>query len=646
MRIREIRIVTWRHFENISIYVPDDAGLVCVVGANGTGKSHLLELIASCAHRFGLSQGIEIPRGDPFNDPHDLSLKFYLAPGVSAAVDDDLRGADGYEEWDRTLQITSSAAQPGQVTTVTTAGGIVDSGRASRFAKEVTQKLKTSQDVHFLSLDADRAYPKKNINFNEVAQAYEIDWENTEYTRGRSFKSTTTLYDEWLKYFLASENQSGTRLVKEIRQARLAGEAEPGFVDHFEPYKDALQSVLAHVVFTGVDSKKRTLLFDTTGLELSFNQLSGGEREIAFLIGQIDRFGLRQGLFLLDEPELHLNADLIRSWVGYLTGTVEEGQIWLATHSLEAVEAAGQEATFVLERNDETRKVDRLDRLDSRPVLSALSRSVGTPAFSLSRLRFAFVEGEESLGERERFRALTDMQEEVRFMECGSCNEVSRRVSAVRSLAEAAGEPIRVGGVVDRDFRTDPDIRHLENDFGVHVLQVHEIENFYLHPATVDVILAQNGITARNANTIILDASDERAGSWVIQRALALADTTALPEFTHAAKERAKRLTWDELQADLPGVKEELTGLLGWEDDKFEKLSKRIDIALASYGRYRDSGDVWKRCEGKQVLSVVANAAGCAGVTALIRAVNAAWHRDAAPISNELRALRDYLNGL
>ena len=113
--------------------------------------------------------------------------------------------------------------------------------------------------------------------------------------------------------------------------------------------------MLPHVVFTGVDSRKRTLLFDRTGLELSFHQLSGGEREIAFLIGQIDRFGLRQGLFLLDEPELHLNADLIRSWVAYLTGTVLTGQVWLATHSLEAVEAAGQQATFVLERNDATR---------------------------------------------------------------------------------------------------------------------------------------------------------------------------------------------------------------------------------------------------------------------------------------------------
>ncbi|MCL4218910.1 MAG: AAA family ATPase, partial [Candidatus Hydrogenedentes bacterium] len=87
MRIRNIRIVSWRNFENICLELGDEAGLVCIVGANGTGKSHLLELIAACAHRLGVSQGIEIPRGDPFSDPHDFSLEFYLAEGVSSAVE-------------------------------------------------------------------------------------------------------------------------------------------------------------------------------------------------------------------------------------------------------------------------------------------------------------------------------------------------------------------------------------------------------------------------------------------------------------------------------------------------------------------------------------------------------------------------------
>ena len=81
----------------------------------------------------------------------------------------------------------------------------------------------------------------------------------------------------------------------QTRQARQRGDKDPVFTDHFSDYKEALSNILPHVVFTGVNSKARTLLFDTTGLELSFDQLSGGEREIAFLIGQIDRFGLRQG---------------------------------------------------------------------------------------------------------------------------------------------------------------------------------------------------------------------------------------------------------------------------------------------------------------------------------------------------------------
>lgn len=66
MRIRSIGIKNWRHISDIHLQLQKDTGLVCIVGANGTGKSHILELIGACAHRIGLSQGVEIPRGDPF----------------------------------------------------------------------------------------------------------------------------------------------------------------------------------------------------------------------------------------------------------------------------------------------------------------------------------------------------------------------------------------------------------------------------------------------------------------------------------------------------------------------------------------------------------------------------------------------------
>ena len=325
------------------------------------------------------------------------------------------------------------------------------------------------------------------------------------------------------------------------------------------------------------------MLFDTTGLELAFDQLSGGEREIAFLVGQIDRFGLRQGLFLLDEPELHLNADLIRTWVGYLMSTVSSGQIWLATHSLEAVEAAGQQATFVLERNLETRQVDSLARLDTRPVLSVLSRAVGTPAFSISQLRFVFIEGEEGVGERERFRKLAGEQADIRFMECGSCSEVVRRVEAIRSLAEESSTEIRVGGVVDRDFQSEAKVSALKKEHGVLALPVHEVENFFLHTSTMLRLSRQNGSPDVDIAMVIREAADRRAGSWIFQRAMATDRAARLPPMQDGAKERAKSVCWAKLETEGETVLEEIACATGYSERDREVFKKLLKITCRSY---------------------------------------------------------------
>jgi predicted ATPase len=38
LRIRNIKIEQWRHFENSELKLGDLASLVCTVGANGTGN--------------------------------------------------------------------------------------------------------------------------------------------------------------------------------------------------------------------------------------------------------------------------------------------------------------------------------------------------------------------------------------------------------------------------------------------------------------------------------------------------------------------------------------------------------------------------------------------------------------------------------
>jgi predicted ATPase len=447
VRIQHIKIERWRHFEGVAFSLPENAPIVCIVGGNGTGKSQILELIAACAQRIGLTPGVENTRGDPFSENATFEVSFFVAHDSIANVDQVGAYPEGplredYETWDRTLVIRSREGQGWHLL----AGGVPEE-RSNHFAQYTVQIIQQSASVHYLSLDADRAYPKVQIASHQLSEVYDRDWGEAT-NKQSSFRITRNLYDEWFRFLIGRENQNNNRHVQAIRVARDAGMREPVFVDQFEAYKNAVRKVLPHLLFVGIDPQTRQIRFDSTGIPLTFDQLSGGEREIAFLVGQIERFGLRRGLLLVDEPELHLNYDLLRAWIGFLKGSVEEGQIWLATHSLEVVEVTGQDATIILQRDESTRRVTGATALSQQPVVATLSRAIGSPAFSISNLAFVLIEGEEEIGERERFRLLCDIPPHVRFLESGSCKEVVRRIAGLKDLGSGPIKMIPKAGLV------------------------------------------------------------------------------------------------------------------------------------------------------------------------------------------------------
>ena len=459
MRIQRISIAHWRHFENLSFEIPNESPIVCLVGSNGSGKSQLFELIGAAANRIGLTPGSESTRGNPFAEDAEFEIDFQITPNVIPRIEvlnqPENSLHEAYSTWDRRLLLRHSHVSGTSIT----AGGVpVNLG--PQFASTVIELLRDSKAVHYLSLDADRAYPKVQVQSHEVGAIFERDWQLT--SKDSSYRLTRNLYDEWLRYLLATENREGNLLVESIRRAREIGAPEPRFDDPFEGYKAAVKGVLPHLLFVGVDARTKSVHFDSTGIPLNFDQLSGGEREIAFLIGQIERFALRKGLLLVDEPELHLNYDLLRAWIGFLRASVEEGQIWLASHSLEVVETVGTRSTFLLEREVSTRKTKKIAVLADQPVVSTLSRSIGSPAFSLSNIRIALIEGETQIGERERFRMICGDPLDVRFIESGSCREVIRRRDDLRSIAAGVDQTIRVGAIVDRDYRSVGDIANLK----------------------------------------------------------------------------------------------------------------------------------------------------------------------------------------
>lgn len=145
---------------------------------------------------------------------------------------------------------------------------------------------------------------------------------------------------------------------------------------------------------------------------------------------------------------------------------------------------------------------------------------------------------------------------------------------------------------------------------------------------------------------LIRTASDARAGSWIFQYAMATPNAKSLPDISVAAKTRAKAFTWAQFDADRDGAIRSIIDVSSYGAEDQRKLDSILEVSSKSYARKRDEEDLWKACEGKQVLNNVAVSAGFTDARAMIRATFVAWAREGAEVPQELAAMRAYLAAL
>ncbi len=637
MRFTRIEVRRWRNFSGVTLDLRAAGGLVCLVGENGSGKTSLFELIGAIAHRIGLTPGTDAPRGDPFADEHDVGAELEVGRLELLAPLLESHGAVG-EKWDGSIRIQSQRTGGG-VSAKLSAGPDHDDPAAVSLASQVVNTLRTSESILYLSLDSDRSYPHVGFDVNQFAQEItRVDV--TAYQKQRSYARSSTMYGEWQRFALATVNRAATAFYDRARLAQDSGQAAPRFEDAFASYRSGISSVLPHLRFVGVNADNTGLLFDSSGVELTFSQLSGGEREIAFIIGQIERFRLKSGLMLLDEPELHLNPDLVRNWVSFLRDNVENGQVWIATHSMEAAEAAGIDSTFVLSRSTTTRTVDLAFPLSSQPVFSALSAALGTPGFSIQRLTFIYVEGERNAGEAQRYYDLFDDSRFVRFIEAGNAREVHRSLAVLKNLATDKDERIYAAGIIDADFRSAEE-RDRYRQAGLFVIPCHEIENIYLEPDTIGA-LAKMFNCPGGAPELIMRASDSHAGRWVVQRALYMLDYDS--ELEREARVRRSK-TWTDIAADPTSFAKDCASLMQTAKHPTTELTARILESIQCYSDIRQSSDLWRNCFGKETLPIVASALGLNSGGALQSATKALWKKGDVAVPAPLSELRSYIQG-
>lgn len=662
MRIRSLYVSRWRNLVDLRLDVPPEARFVCLVGENGTGKSSVLELIAWSAHQLGLAAQVALRRPVPQATPgSDYRIEVCLATEREAALREIMRpqvGDDAADRWNGevTLRVQSwsgadlpsgipqgigVAPHPsGGMFTALLAGGL-DSSVTHLVGPHVVSALRSLPELLHLYIDAERVFPAGEVQDQEILALARQDPHLPEWLKQQAAQMTQNLYLEWMRSMLGRQQRLQTEYFQAALHARDAQEPVPPPEDPLGTYRTGLRQVLPHLHFVRLDQEARRLIFDSAGSELPYEELSGGERELAFLIGQLDRFELRDGLFLLDEPELHLNPELLRGWLDYLRSTIGLGQAWVATHSLEAAEIAGPVATIVLER-DEDRAVRHATPLGERPALTTLAAAVGTPAFSVARSRFVLIEGTRERRERERFATVLEAQVADRFIEADGCDEVINRVRALRGLASEE-EQLRVAGILDRDFRTDAERVRMLADNGIHVLSLHEVENFFLQPELIRRLLVDSGRDPELVLEVLQRAADPHAGRWALSKTAA---EELWREDIRSAMKIARSASWADLSADLDAAAREMAsvipGLIGAEVAR-RRLAIRQRLECYSAVRV-DEQMMSQQCFGKEVLPRVASDLGYQDASAVEARAAVLWRsREIVrpPAAGEVRAYLD-----
>lgn len=254
-----------------------------------------------------------------------------------------------------------------------------------------------------------------------------------------------------------------------------------------------------------IQSGKGTIYFTKPDQSdpFEFNVLSAGEKEVVDII--LDLY-LRQDdyndtVFLIDEPELHINTAIQRKLLIEINKLVGSNcQIWVATHSIGFLRALQDDL------NDDCQVVYFEPGTDFaasphtlRPIvktrhnwLNIFQTALDDLAGLISPNRLVFCEGkaEPKNGEERGLDAqvynniFSESYNDTLFVSSGGSTEPRQRSKIALAILTKVFKGIEIIVLLDRDFasgkktNTDDREEHLKNNPGHRVLKRWEIENY------------------------------------------------------------------------------------------------------------------------------------------------------------------------
>ena len=265
----------------------------------------------------------------------------------------------------------------------------------------------------------------------------------------------------------------------------------------------------------------------TAGTSHDLNDLSSGEKEVVFGYLRTRARAARNSVIIVDEPELHLNPAMIRGLPTLYQkhiGSALNNQIWLVTHSDVFLRTAFYDSDmelFHMAVGGEVPGSNQITRISQRSEFDrACIELIGDIANFRPDQPVLIVEGQQQFDILVLRRLFSEMLKGVNVLEAGGRDQVLQRLASLRDSVQKSGQTKTILSITDSDGD-----RVSDESKGQYQWPAYHIENYLLEPKyiglAIDSIMAKSpGTTSLHYVQELVRKSKNQAASEIGRRTL------------------------------------------------------------------------------------------------------------------------------
>ena len=482
MYVRSIDIRAFRHLRNVRIGpLPEpskESNIQVLAGPNGGGKSSVLELLGYAlssswsvawsinrsfpAAAFQIELGLTTEECSTLRDYNTAHPQQYLEEGV-----DQVMRTKG---WTRSYNYDSNVQLENSVHAFVTGCLRNEYGRSLGFF-----------------VRSDRGYPQRGFSQSSIFQFAQM--RQRDHLWGTAFNTAQVQYDSMFDYLVQLRYHYLRQLGAYYERPETASQGTRP-VDPLAEYDQLLARLFSGYRFDTTDEEIPTNLWVRlpSGELVQFSDLSSGEKEVFFLLSFFMRHSVSNAVIAIDEPELHLHAELSRVLIREMLSIRPGNQLWVGTHNPEVIDEAGRDRVVFIQRDPVSFQAVAIPGSDEPAAAESLRRLFGYSGFIGVAHSLVFLEGEDSSADRKLLsRLLPSGGERVKFVPYGTSGNLPKLNAAVLEILQSGLGSMRLYLLRDRDYMTSEQAGVFSSHPSgrIYVWQRYHVENYLLEDQAI-----------------------------------------------------------------------------------------------------------------------------------------------------------------